>query len=86
MKLISDKKFEKQYGKLPKKIQERFIQRVHTLTSEISTPSLRVHTLKGDKYPLQSMNVTGDYRALFIIKGKTITFYEIGAHSELYGK
>lgn len=45
---------------------------------------LRVHTLTGNKYPLQSMNITGDYRALFIATKTKITFYEIGTHSELY--
>ncbi len=84
MKLISDTRFEKQYKKLPDKIKKKFIQRVGILVTDGRNPSLRVHTLAGNKYPMKSMNVTGDYRALFIVEKNTITFYNIGTHSELY--
>ena len=47
-------------------------------------PLLRVHKLKGDMEPFESMNVTGDVRALFIREGTKASFYTIGTHSELY--
>ena len=30
------------------------------------------------------MNITGDYRALFVIEGDDVIFSEIGTHSDLY--
>jgi mRNA-degrading endonuclease YafQ of YafQ-DinJ toxin-antitoxin module len=33
-----------------------------------------------------SINVTGDYRAIFYIENNIAVFYKIGRHSELYNK
>ncbi len=49
-----------------------------------SASVLNIHQLHGDRKPLLSMNITGDYRALFLMNKDTVTFYEIGTHSELY--
>ena len=76
--------FRRQFKKLPSKIQLQFGSRLDILISKSNNPLLRIHRLRGSKYPLKSMNVTGDYRALFIQKRDTIIFYEIGTHSELY--
>lgn len=86
MKLVLQKSFLKNYKKLPNNIKGKFRERAQLLLDEPSSPILRVHKLKGDMIPLQSMNVTGDYRALFIwdTRKKTITFYMIGTHSDLY--
>lgn len=77
--------FKKSYIKLPKAVQAAFDERLELLVHDMKHPLLHVHALKGSMYPLQSMNVNGDYRALFIVAAKTVTFYEIGTHSELYG-
>ena len=84
MKVYFRNSFKKQYRKLPAKVQKRFSDRLDIYITHGSHDILRVHTLKGNKYPLQSMNITGDYRALFIATKTKITFYEIGIHSELY--
>ena len=67
MKITSKRRFEKQLAKLPKKIQKRFIERVNLLISGRESSLLKIHTLRGDKYPLQSMNITGNHRALFLL-------------------
>ncbi|MCA9363083.1 hypothetical protein KC851_02075 [Candidatus Kaiserbacteria bacterium] len=84
MRVTSHRKFDKQYSKLPKKIKNKFKERASLLIENPDSPLLKVHILSGKKYPLKSMNVTADYRALFIDNGKVITFFEIGSHSELY--
>ena len=84
MDIIFKPKFKKKFKKLSPLIQDKFGKRLQLLVCSRESPALRIHTLKGKKYPLQSMNITGDYRALFIITKDSVTFYEIGTHSELY--
>ncbi len=85
MNFESHKKFKKQYAKLPKAVKSKFLLRVEIFRENQSSSVLNIHQLQGNRYPLLSMNVTGDYRALFLIKKDTVIFYEIGTHSELYG-
>lgn len=52
-------------------------------------PSLRSHPLKEQFAGYQSIDVTGDWRALFTVKeSKTqtvITFHILGTHAQIYG-
>lgn len=84
MDVFFHKNFEKQFRKLPKGIQKKFVERLALLQSEPASVLLHIHTLQGDKYPYESMNVTADYRALFLRNREGLTFHEIGTHSELY--
>ena len=86
MILLFHKQFEKQYKKLPKAIQEQFLVRLHLFLDDPKHALLHVHMLTGNRFPYQSLNVNADFRALFIQDKTTITFYEIGSHSELYTK
>lgn len=77
--------FVKQYKKLPPKLRKKFLERVALFKENPCHRLLRVHGLKGDKEPLISMNVTGDYRALFVWETEErVRFHQIGTHSELY--
>lgn len=84
MRVHIHRQFEKQFQKLPSDIQEQFRERLVLFITVPTHPLLRVHALKGNKYPYMSLNVSGDYRALFLYQGDGVTFYEIGTHSELY--
>ncbi len=84
MEIYFHKKFQKQYQKLPPHIQQQFLERVALLQDEPKNPLLRVHALNGKMSDFMSMNITADYRALFIIKKNKIVFQKIGTHSELY--
>ena len=84
MKVLTTAKFEKQYKKLTQKIQNKFKEQVRLFLSDYRDPSLCIHKLKGKYKSLVSMNVTGDYRALFSRKGDIIIFHSIGTHSQLY--
>ena len=81
---LTTTKFRKQYKKLPQKIQDELKTRVKLFQENPRNPSLRIHKLKGEYRPLSSMNITGDYRVLFLKKGDIITFHAIGTHSQLY--
>lgn len=84
MRVSFHKNFKKQYKKLPQKIQVKFSERLALFIEENNNPLLNIHALQGDDVPLISMNVTGDYRALFIQHKALVTFHKIGTHSELY--
>ena len=83
--VVYNKNFVRQYIKLPVKIRKKFDERIDIFKENPSHPLLRVHKLKGDMVPLESMNITGDYRALFIWETEErVRFHRIGTHSELY--
>ena len=85
MEIVYKKKFIRQYAKLPVKIQKKFDERIDVFRNNPSDRRLNIHKLQGDKKPLISMNVTGDYRALFVWETEEkARFHQIGTHSELY--
>lgn len=79
-------KFKKQYKKLPKKIQTRFESRLRLFVKSPTNPQLRIHPLQGKYAGYWSMNITGDFRAIYLKRGNEIIIFAlIGTHSELYG-
>ena len=84
MEIDFNARFKKQYKKLPEDIRRKFLERLDVFEKDSRDPSLRVHKLKGKDKPLISMNVTGNYRALFLRKGDLVVFHKIGTHSQLY--
>lgn len=84
MEIEFRKEFKKQYKKLPKKIQSKFNERLVLLIQDPQHPLLHLHTLAGTNYPIETINVTGDYRAQFLRTKNVISFIRIGTHSELY--
>lgn len=85
MELSFKKSFKKQYAKLPKKVQIKFQERLLLFSNEPHHPLLHRHTLIGADYPIESVNITSDCRALFLVETDLVTFIKIGTHSELYG-
>ena len=63
----------KQYKKLPQDIQKKFDERVDLFLRDPRNPQLNIHKLRGDKKQFTSMNVTGNYRALFVRADKQTT-------------
>lgn len=79
------KKFKKQYKRLPVKIQSKFDQRFRLWQKNPDAPELRRHYLKGEYKNVQSINITGDIRALYEQRSNVLVVYLlIGSHSELY--
>ena len=85
MDVLFHKRFKKQLQKIPLQVQEKFFERLNIMVTAGEVPQLGIHRLGGDMAEFKSINVTGDYRALFEIKEKNIIiFMKIGTHSELY--
>jgi mRNA-degrading endonuclease YafQ of YafQ-DinJ toxin-antitoxin module len=47
---------------------------------------LRNHALGGIYTGYSSIDITGDYRAIFKVFKREAHFYKLGTHPELYGK
>ena len=78
------KGFIRKFNKLSKNDQKRFNERFVIFANDAFDPILKNHTLKGKHSNCRSINITGDLRAIYTVKGETVTFLEIGTHSELY--
>ncbi len=81
-----DKKFVKQYDKADPQIRWSFDRRLELLMTNKNSPLLGLHKLHGQYSGCWSINITGDWRAIFqeINEQQTIFFIAIGTHSQLY--
>ena len=83
------KKFKKQYNKASLKIKSEFDIRLKLLLHDQFHPLLNNHSLTGNLKGYRSINITGDWRAIFSeYEGqdkKVVVFEMLGTHSELYG-
>jgi len=77
--------FEKDFDKLPRNVQLKFYERVELFRTGTFHPLLNNHSVEKRFPGCRSINVTGDYRAIFSERGDTALFVRIGTHSELYG-
>jgi addiction module RelE/StbE family toxin len=81
--------FDKQLKNAPDEIQEAFADTLELFLEDPHHPQLRNHELREKFAGLRSIDVTGDWRAVFKEnqpgKQKIIKFYVIGTHKELYG-
>lgn len=78
------KKFKKQYHKLPKKIREKFTERLQIFRDNPMSPELNNHALHGEYLGYRSINITGDLRAVYEVQKDAINFLFIDTHSNLY--
>jgi len=77
--------FIKRLKKAPKKISIAFRNRLAIFIKEKYHPILNNHWLTGRYLGFKSINVTGDWSAIFKEIGThTIYFVELGTHSQLY--
>ena len=85
MELHYSSSFKKQYKKLPVKMREQFKTRLILFVQNQNSPQLHIHKLNGVYEGLWSINITGDFRAVFDkIQENAVFFEAIGTHSELY--
>lgn len=86
MNAYTDRRFNKRYATLPPKVKERFKERYVLFLENPSDPTLENHPLHGEYAGCRSINITGDYRAIFYHEGADIVrFIAIGTHHELFG-
>ena len=86
MQILWSKDFEKRYRKVDRKIKKSFNKRVELFETDPFHSLLDNHSLHGKWKGYRSINVTGDWRAVFKMTGaRTAYFVEIGTHPYLYG-
>jgi addiction module RelE/StbE family toxin len=86
MKIGYHKKFLKDFDKLPSKLQQKFYERLRIFSQDPFQPLLNNHSVDAAYPDFRSINVTGDYRALYQnISEDHVQFMRIGTYSELYG-
>lgn len=85
-KVDYSRSFQKQLIKSPKKIKIEFRERIKIFTLEPFNPKLNNHELTGEFAGFRSINITGDWRALYVeLKKSEVKFMFLGTHSQLYG-
>jgi mRNA-degrading endonuclease RelE of RelBE toxin-antitoxin system len=84
MQVKFHKKFIKKLNKLPLKIQVAFSDKLEIFISDKFDISLNNHALNNPYKNKRSINITGDYRAIFEEDGDKTIFKLIGTHSDLY--
>lgn len=85
MNIRFHKRFQKTLTKLPVKIQERFSDRLRLFSQDPFHPLLNNHAVDAAYPGWRSINITGDYRALYDSQDDAVAmFMKIGTHAELY--
>ena len=80
------RRFEKDLSKAPKKIKIAFKARLEIFLKDKFNQTLNNHSLTGNYKDYRSINVTGDFRAIFreFDNGEVIYFETLGTHAQLY--
>lgn len=84
MEAILHKNFKKKFDKIPLKIQERFYERLDLFLKDKFDKTLNNHPVDKAFPDCRSINVSGDYRAIFQEQDDVAIFITIGTHSDLY--
>ena len=85
MKIGYAKSFDKAYARHPKGVQEKFKERRNLFLENQFHPLLENHDLNHPYEGHRSINVTGNYRAIFkMITADFAYFIKIDTHPNLY--
>ncbi len=84
MEIVFHKQFLKRFRKVPVKIQEQFYSRLTIFEKDKTSPILNNHSVNKAFQSCRSINITGDYRAIYYDNGPAVVFLTLGTHSELY--
>lgn len=88
MDVLFSSTFKKQYKRADSSIKSIFQIKLNIFLQNRDNRQLRNHSLKGKHAGLRSINITGDWRALYREETENnqiiITFVLLGTHSQLY--
>ncbi len=85
MRVTYSKQFLKTARKLPPKIKIKLADRIELFCENPLSPTLRNHSLYSPYSGSFSIDVTGDYRAIYhLVESDVALFTHIGTHSQLY--
>ena len=86
MKYNLHKSFVKRYRKLPEKLKKAVKEKLTLFCDDQFLEELNNHALSGKYQEYRSINITGDYRAVYkVISEEEVIFIVLGTHSQLYG-
>lgn len=78
------KKFAKHYKKASSEVKTSFDKKLNIFLQNPFHPLLNNHTLVGKFVGFRSINITGDWRAIYKGTDEIIVFTVLGTHSQLY--
>jgi addiction module RelE/StbE family toxin len=85
MEIVFHKNFDKMAARISPKVKQKMLERIILFRSDPLEPQLRNHALQTPYKNSYSINITGDYRAIYqLIDDQTALFTHIGTHSQLY--
>ncbi len=84
MRIDFHKNFVKKYDKLSTKLKDKCDECLGLFRDNPFRPELNNHALHGEYLGYRSINITGDLRAIYKIKGDCNYFVIIDTHSNLY--
>lgn len=85
MSIYIKKRCKKKLSKLTQKQKDRFTERLVLFRKEPYNRILRNHSLSGKYEGFRSINISGDFRAIYYKTSKgDYIFVDIGNYSELY--
>jgi len=84
MNIEYSQKFIKEFEKCPKNIKRAFVIRLEIFIKDDHSPILNNHSLSGKLKDFRSINISGDWRAVFEKNENIVYFIAIGTHSKLY--
>lgn len=85
MNVTFHKRFDKMAGKLPPKVKTKMVERITLFSKDPLAYVLRNHALNTPYGGSYSIDITGDYRAIYhLVDGHTAMFTHLGTHSQLY--
>ena len=86
MKLQFSRQFKKRKKKLPVRVGKRLEERLLLFSEDPFNPVLRNHVLAGEYAGYRSIDITGDWRAVYETQlGDVAYFVDVGTHAYLYG-
>lgn len=81
MKIFYLPKFERQYKKLPTKIQDLAEEKEKLFRKNPFNPELKTHKLHGELKTFWAFSINYNYRIIFDFLGsETVRFYFVGRH------
>lgn len=88
LKVKFTRKFSKTFEKTDAKIKKAFREKLNSFLENPFYPLLNNHGLTGEYSGCRSINITGDWRAIYrqtIEDNESVAIFEvIGTHSQLY--
>jgi mRNA-degrading endonuclease YafQ of YafQ-DinJ toxin-antitoxin module len=76
--------FKKKLQKISPSIKEKFFDRLELFLRDQNNIILGNHSVEKAYPNCRSINITGDYRAIFYIEDNIAIFINIGTHADLY--